>query len=322
MSRRMLCLAIPSLLSLFGCKEDSTNPLDVVPDVPSVPALASPANGATNIATPPTLVWRASTGASRYTVQVSTNDSFATLAYSDSSVTDTSREVADLSGNTMYYWRVRASNNTGTSGWSAPTWQFATWNPCPGTPTVTYAGKTYNTVLMGTQCWLRENLDIGTMVPGSQDQTNNGTIEKYCYNDTLVNCATYGGLYQWDEAMQYDTTQGSRGICPPGWHIPTLADFQTLRSTVGGDGNALKAIGQGTGAGAGTNTSGFSALLAGYRKLDGFFNYLGGDGYFWSSTQYDATFANLVCMYYYNAYIYLNYRRNKPYGYSVRCLED
>src|ERR1035438_4575700 len=78
-------------------------------------------------------------------------------------------------------------------------------NPCPETPTVTYAGKTYNTVHIGSQCWLKENLDVGTRINGSNDQKNNGIIEKYCYNDDTANCTKYGGLYQWDEVMQYAT---------------------------------------------------------------------------------------------------------------------
>src|ERR1035437_7497296 len=131
-------------------------------------------------------------------------------------------------------------------------------NPCPNVATVVYEGKTYNTVAIGDQCWLKENLDVGTQVNGSLEQTNNGTIEKYCYNNDPANCTTYGGLYQWNEAMQYVTTPGTKGICPTGWHIPTYAELQTLATTVSNDGNALKAVGQGTGSGAGTNTSGFS----------------------------------------------------------------
>src|ERR1035441_9850769 len=87
-------------------------------------------------------------------------------------------------------------------------------NPCPNVATVDYAGKTYNTVAIGDQCWLKENLDIGTMINsinggtnGDGNQTNNGTIEKYCYNDDPANCTKYGGLYQWNEAMQYVTTE-------------------------------------------------------------------------------------------------------------------
>jgi hypothetical protein len=55
--------------------------------------------------------------------------------------------------------------------------------PCVGIPTVEYEGKTFNTVQIGTQCWLKENLDIGTRINGDQNQTNNVVIEKYCYND-------------------------------------------------------------------------------------------------------------------------------------------
>ena len=115
--------------------------------------------------------------------------------------------------------------------------------PCPGTPTVTYLGKIYNTVQIGNQCWLKENLDVGTMISGSKRQNNNDTIEKYCYNNNPAMCDTFGGLYQWNEAMQYTTTPGTKGICPSGWHIPTYSAFQTLSTSVGGDGNALKEIG-------------------------------------------------------------------------------
>jgi uncharacterized protein (TIGR02145 family) len=134
-----------------------------------------------------------------------------------------------------------------------------------GISQVLYSNKTYNTVQIGSQCWLKENLDVGTRIDVTQEQTNNSTIEKYCYNNDPNNCNTYGGLYQWNEAMQYTTAEDARGICPNGWHLPTNVEFQALGTSVGGDGNALKEIGQGVGGGAGTNTSGFSALLAGFR---------------------------------------------------------
>lgn len=192
--------------------------------------------------------------------------------------------------------------------------------PCPGSPTVDYAGKTYNTVQIGSQCWLRENLDVGERINGSQDQTDNSTVEKYCWGNDTANCTTYGALYQWDEAMQYVTTQGARGICPPGWHVPTLADFQTLSAVVGDDGNALKRQDQGTGAGQGTNTSGFSGLLAGSRSYTGFFYDLGSFGNLWSSTQ-NASGAYGLYLYYYSDDVGL-LSSYKPFGFSVRCLED
>jgi hypothetical protein len=60
--------------------------------------------------------------------------------------------------------------------------------PPPSEGTVTYMGKTYHIVQIGTQYWLKENLDVGTMILGSQNQTNNGRIDKYCYHDSVVNC--------------------------------------------------------------------------------------------------------------------------------------
>jgi len=193
---------------------------------------------------------------------------------------------------------------------------------CPGMPTVLYEGKTYHTVQIGSQCWLKENLNVGTMILVNQNPTNNSIIEKYCYNDDSTNCNTYGGLYQWNEAMQYVITQGTQGICPLGWHLPTLAEFQTLSSTVGGDGNALKAVGQGSGGGVGTNTSGFTALLAGDRFFAGDFESLDSTAYFWSSSEYDATRAGNLDLENDNNLVGLGLNDYKEYGFSVRCLKD
>jgi len=187
--------------------------------------------------------------------------------------------------------------------------------------TVNYSGGTYHTVQIGTQCWLKENLNVGTVIQGTDTAKNNGTIEKYCYQNETANCSTYGGLYLWDEAMQYDTTSGTRGICPSGWHMPTFAECETLKTAVGNNGNALKAVGQGTGAGAGTNTSGFSALLAGARVYNGTFTSLGLYGFFRSSMQYNASEASYISL---NGgdNIILFTHNSKLLGQSVRCIKD
>ena len=198
---------------------------------------------------------------------------------------------------------------------------------CFGTPTVSYSGKTYNTVQVGTQCWLKENLDVGVYVPSTEtgsthsDVSDNGITEKYCYENNESNCATYGGLYDWNEAMGYITTARTQGICPTGWHIPTLAEFEALKAAVNNDGNALKEIGQGTGSGAGTNTSGFSALLAGRRSYYGYFSSLGGTTYFWSSTEDNSSIAYSLYLYGNGSSIHL-YNIYKDYGFSVRCVQD
>jgi len=204
-----------------------------------------------------------------------------------------------------------------------------------GTNTIIYAGQTYNTVQIGTQCWLKENLNVGTRINGGTDQTSTaGTIEKYCYNDNDANCTSYGGLYQWAEAVQYlngttNTTSAVpaftgnvQGICPTGWHIPTWAEYNTtLNTTVGGSGNSLKEIGQGLGAGSGTNTSGFSALLRGYRNYDGGFLNLGYYTLFWSSSENSGIGAGSMGLDFDNSDIHQD-GYNKVYGYSVRCVKD
>ena len=100
--------------------------------------------------------------------------------------------------------------------------------PCPGVPTVTYEGQVYNTVMIGEQCWFKENLNVGIRIDASQYESNNNIIEKWCYDDLESNCNIYGGLYWWDEIMNYSSIQGVQGICPPGWHIPTDNDWCIL----------------------------------------------------------------------------------------------
>jgi uncharacterized protein (TIGR02145 family) len=192
--------------------------------------------------------------------------------------------------------------------------------PCTDVPVVDYSGKTYNTVQIGNQCWLKENLDVGTMILRSENPSNNEVIEKYCYNDDTTNCNTYGGFYQWDEAMIYSITPGTKGICPSDWHIPTNVEFYTLGTTIDSNANALKAIGQGSGSGVGTNTSGFSGLLAGLHSPYGTFGGLGVNNYFWSSTQ-STQYG------YYIGYSSANKGITfgvyaKSYSFSVRCLKD
>jgi len=192
-----------------------------------------------------------------------------------------------------------------------------------GASKVNYGGKYYNTVLIGDQCWLKENLDVGTKINHGTLPQNNVTIEKYCHSDLQVNCDIYGGLYEWNEAMKYVITEGTQGICPTGWHIPTYVEFQTLDAAVNGDGNSLKAIGQGIGGGVGTNLSGFSALLAGGHSPNLSYGDLGFIGYFWSSTEYDPTpdWAQYMHMYNYDSLIRYSVDV-KVDAMSVRCIKD
>jgi uncharacterized protein (TIGR02145 family) len=202
-----------------------------------------------------------------------------------------------------------------------------------GKSTIQYAGQTYHTVQIGSQCWLVENINAGTMIDSLQKQTNNGVIEKYCFGDNTANCATYGGLYQWGEALQYqngasdtsspipDINDNVKGICPSGWHIPAQAEFLALLTTISWDGNAMKAIGQGLGKGAGTDTSGFSALLGSFRNNDGNFKTLSSCAVFWSSMEQNTTTSYSLTLKddYYGIFLKSS---PKECGCSVRCLKD
>lgn len=106
--------------------------------------------------------------------------------------------------------------------------QFPPVKSCPGEPVVIYGSEEYPTVLIENRCWMAKNLNIGIMIHDSINMTDNGVIEKYCYEGDTTNCKIYGGLYVWDEAMQYKSEEGSRGICPEGWHIPTNREFVDL----------------------------------------------------------------------------------------------
>ena len=205
---------------------------------------------------------------------------------------------------------------------------------CPGIPTVSYEGQTYNTVLVGTQCWLKENLNIGTQINSPIEQSDNNIIEKYCFDDSIEYCTKFGGFYQWGEAVRYQNgannstspvpafTGNIQGLCPTGWHIPTFLELQACSLSVGNDGNSLKAVGEGTGGGTGTNTSGFSALLTGCRMNDGSFNSSSGYiTYFWSSTENGSVDA--YTMYVTNADSAIVFDLDmKNIAVSIRCLND
>ncbi len=192
---------------------------------------------------------------------------------------------------------------------------------CPAT--VTYSGKTYNTVTIGEQCWFKENLNVGEFVSSGTAQTDNSIIEKYCYNNDTNNCNAYGGLYQWKEAMQYSSVNGSnRGICPLGWHIPSLTEYRILAISVNENSNSLKAIGQGSGGGAGTNLSGFSALLGGFFRQNGMFQYMGTNFLPWTSSIIDNQNALELNIENGSSTIHSISYDEFAAGLSVRCVKD
>lgn len=223
--------------------------------------------------------------------------------------------------------------------------QFATNIPCPGIPNVNYEGQIYNTIQIFSQCWLKENLNIGTMIPGSEEMSDNGLIEKYCYDNEPDSCEKYGGLYQWDEMMQYNTQQGTQGICPPGWHIPSDEEWKVLEGAADSHYNIGDPVWDShseRGFDAGTNlktTSGwyyypgwynygngidmfdFSGKPGGIRFSNGDFYIVGKYGNWWSSSEQTSVraFAHNLGFDYPGAVRFADHNYE---GFSVRCLRD
>lgn len=165
---------------------------------------------------------------------------------------------------------------------------------CDASDTVSDAsGNTYNLIQIGDQCWMQQNMRVGSRISSSTAQTNNGTTEYYCYNDIPARCTANhpnepdGGLYTWDEAMQYVTNEGARGICPNNFHIPTDTDWYTLENFIDSTINNPSTVGyRGVDAGTKLKPSGTSGLefnLTGYRN-SGSFNFRDSQTYLWSSS--------------------------------------
>jgi uncharacterized protein (TIGR02145 family) len=221
------------------------------------------------------------------------------------------------------------------------TFQFATNIPCLETPTVEFEGQVYNTIQIFSQCWLKENLNVGSMIQGILDMTSNDTIEKYCYYNEPDSCTKYGGLYQWDEMMQYTLELGTQGICPPGWHIPTDEEWKVLEGAVDswyGIGNhewdLYRFIGYDVGLrlktimgwqGFGRDSFGFSSKPGGFRlgdeppySFEGATQY----GVYWSSTKAASTpYAYSRYQVFYSDRTF-RYHFPNAAGHSVRCIKD
>jgi uncharacterized protein (TIGR02145 family) len=176
-------------------------------------------------------------------------------------------------------------------------------------------GQAYRTVEIDGNCWMAENLNTGTtLANAATDPTDNGAIEKWCYDGNL--CDTYGGLYMWDEAMGWSTDPGVQGICPAGWHLPTNAELSSLvalydPSTAGTD---LKENGQ----------SGFDLILGGEMNGDSdVFDLKDDYGILYSSSELGPG-PTYAFIYYVRAStdVVIDDTNLKTYGFSIRCLKD
>jgi len=217
---------------------------------------------------------------------------------------------------------------------------------CPEMPTVTDVdGNTYNTVQIGNQCWMAENLKTTTYrnvtaIPNvtDNDAWYNLTTGAYVWYDNDISWKdSYGALYNWF------TTVDPNGLCPTGWHVPSNDEWTVLTDYIGGTssphGNELKSCRQVNspfggvcitsehprwnehGTHYGTDDYGFSGLPGGFRFNDGAFTNVGSSGFWWSSTEYSSLIAGCRYLSYHlgSVGVLYNYKRS---GFSVRCLRD
>jgi uncharacterized protein (TIGR02145 family) len=237
--------------------------------------------------------------------------------------------------------KINIHTNSGTDAYNIADIDSITFDVTTETSTVTdIDGNVYQTVKIGTQWWMAENLKVthyrnGEAIPNVTDSTEWESLATgaWCsYNNEAGNIATYGLLYNWY------TVDDNRNIAPDGWHVPTDEEWKMLEIHLGmsqseadttdwrgtDEGGKLKEDGTthwnnpNTGA---TNESGFLALPGGYCVITGTFANIGDLAYFWPSTENISNRAWHRVLGYNNSVVYreTSYKRH---GFSVRCVRD
>lgn len=268
-----------------------------------------------------------------------------------------SYNLTGLTPNTSYTYRAFVTSTAGTNYGEEITFTTTASiggvdaQPCPGTPTVTdIDGNTYNTVWIGNQCWMKENLRTTHYANGTAitqaSLSQYSTTTRYYYNPGTP--TVYGYLYNWPAAKGLGmsaVSANNQGICPTGWHVPSDGEWTQLTQYVGSQSQYLcsnnstyiaKALASSTGWNtyyAGTccvgctsgsnNATGFSALPAGYcyDSCGGIFYGFGFSADLWSSTESESTTAYFLNIQDSDRGVY-GHDGTKYIGRSVRCLRD
>jgi uncharacterized protein (TIGR02145 family) len=192
-------------------------------------------------------------------------------------------------------------------------------------------GNTYKTITIGSQIWMAENLrttkfNDGTPIPLVTDRTAWSKLwtpaYSWCDNDQAKYEKNYGAIYNWH-------TVNTGKLSPTGWHVPSAEEWNVLINYLGGDayaGNKLKEVDTthwGEYNKYATNSSGFTALPAGFRDDNGSFYNINYEGTWWSSSKHATD--TLDAYYYMMNSVYSGVNkisRFKKGGHSVRCIKD
>jgi uncharacterized protein (TIGR02145 family) len=286
--------------------------------------LAAPTSG-THVAALTQIIWNwnAVAGATGY--KFNTTSNYATAIDMGSATSKTDTGLICSTSYTRFVWAYNANTNSNSTTMVKST-SSCPFN-CGDTLTDPRDGFKYLTHSIGSQCWMASNLNHGIRIDGGNAQTNQSVIEKYCFLNIVDRCTEYGGLYQWNNVMQWTTTPGAQGICMDGWHVPTDAEWTTLTTFLGPidkGGGKMKEVGYvhwnypNKGA---NNSSGFTALGGGYHNGTWIFYNLTGSGYFWSSSENGPVGAWHIFLRFDSEYVYRT-GNSKNFGMSVRCIKN
>jgi uncharacterized protein (TIGR02145 family) len=231
--------------------------------------------------------------------------------------------IIGLQLGTTYYLRAYATNSVGTA--YGPQITFTTLAAGQFTD---IDGNIYDTIAIGTQIWMKQNLKVSKYRNGDSVSTNldnsawlNTNSGAYTiYNNSPANDSIFGKLYNWYAIAD------ARGLCPTGWHVPSDSEWAILENYLGGTtvaGGKMKAISSLwlTSNSISTNSSGFSGLPGGYRHPQGHFDVVGVWGYWWSSSQNSTSYAWNRVLSYAATNIYRG-DDSKLFGFSIRCIKD
>lgn len=225
--------------------------------------------------------------------------------------------LTELVSTTTYYVRAYAINNAGVAYGNTILFTTEAYNPCPNVAVVTdIDNNVYNTVQIGQQCWMRENLRTTRYADGNEIPLSNSigynVAYRYYPNNDSSNVFTYGYLYN-GYAVMYssspDDSSGTvQGICPTGWHVPSSADWTQLTNYVQSQPEYICETCSGTNCIAKSfasindwngsevncspgyipsfnNATGFTVVPSGTAPYS-IYNNFGGGAYFWSSSTF------------------------------------
>lgn len=233
-------------------------------------------------------------------------------------------KVTNLKSNTKYYIRAYATNSVGTTYGDIQS--FTLWLNVQDEPINDIDGNNYNTIRIGDQIWMQENLRVTKFQNGTSlkqlsyqsEWTDRNSSGYY----TIVDNVSFGYIYNGFVIME------NQNICPPGWHVPTISEWNTLIDYLGGSsiaGGKMKEssdlywILPNFGA---NNISGFTALPNGYVGTEGDPHEKLEEACFMVASFDSSGNPGFIGIHYNNSTAFFNQNSSKVTGASIRCVKN